>query len=57
MKTYGHFENKNFVITKRDIPRNWYNYLYNDEYETFVSQVGFGQGLAQDNLGRRIKLV
>lgn len=57
MKTYGHFENKNFVITERDIPRNWYNYLYNDEYVTFVSQVGFGQGLAQDNLGRRIKLV
>ncbi len=57
MKTYGHFENKNFVITERDIPRNWYNYFCNDEYVTFVSQVGFGQGFAQDDLGRRIKLV
>ena len=56
MKTYGHFENKNFVITERDIPRNWYNYFYNDEYVSFVSQVGFGQGFAQDDMGRRIKL-
>lgn len=57
MKTYGHFEDKKFVITDRNIPRHWYNYLYNDEYVTFVSQVGFGQGFAQDNMGRRIKLV
>lgn len=59
MKQYGYFQNdgQEFVITERDIPRHWYNYLWNDEYVTFTSQVGFGEGLAQDDMGRRIKLV
>lgn len=56
---YGHFENggREFVITTRKTPRHWHNYLYNDEYIAFVSQVGFGEGFAQDSLGRRIPLV
>lgn len=56
---YGHFERggREFVITARKTPRHWHNYLYNDEYVAFVSQVGFGEGLAQDALGRRIPLV
>ncbi len=59
MKQYGYFQKdgQEFVITERDIPRHWYNYLWNDEYVTFTSQVGFGEGLAQDDMGRRIKLV
>ncbi|MBR2353891.1 MAG: hypothetical protein IKA76_05245, partial [Clostridia bacterium] len=57
MKEYGHFLNKTYVITDRDTPRHWYNYLYNDEYVTFTSQVGFGQGFAQDSMGRRINTV
>ena len=58
-KWYGHFDNegKNYVITTPDTPRHWYNYLYNDEYITFTSQVGFGEGFAQDKMGRRIPLV
>jgi cellobiose phosphorylase len=45
-KWCGHFDNegKNYVITTPDTPRHWYNYLYNDEYITFTSQVGFGEG-------------
>lgn len=56
---YGHFENggREFVITSRKTPRHWHNYLYNDEYVAFFSQVGFGEGFAQDALGRRIPLV
>ena len=56
---YGHFSNegKNYVITQPNTPRHWYNYMYNDEYITFSSQVGFGEGFAQDNMGRRIPLV
>lgn len=57
MKAYGYFSDKTFVITDRDTPRHWYNYFFNDEYVTFVSQVGFGQGLAQDQMGRRIQVV
>jgi len=53
MKQYGHFKDKAYIITDRNTPRHWYNYLYNDEYVTFVSQVGLGQGIAQDDIGRR----
>ena len=58
-KSYGHFENKGetFVITDIETPRHWYNYFFNDEYIAFTSQVGFGEGLCQDDLGRRIFLV
>lgn len=56
---YGHFENggREFVVTCRKTPRHWHNYMYNDEYVAFFSQVGFGEGIAQDGLGRRIPLV
>ena len=56
---YGHFENggREFVITSRKTPRHWHNYMYNDEYVAFFSQVGFGEGFAQDGLGRRIPMV
>lgn len=54
IKTYGHFSEKGFIITDRNTPRHWYNYMFNDEYVAFVSQVGFGEGIAQDNMGRRI---
>lgn len=57
MKQYGYFDNKSYVITDRNTPRHWYNYLYNDEYVTFVSQVGFGKGFAQDSKGRRLSPV
>ncbi|MBQ8233119.1 MAG: hypothetical protein IJZ34_14515 [Lachnospiraceae bacterium] len=56
---YGYFINngKEFYIIDPDIPRNWYNYFHNDHYVTFTSQVGTGEGLLQDDLGNRIKLV
>lgn len=56
---YGDFCNngKGFKIKHRDIPRNWYNYMWNDDYIAFVSQVGIGEGMGQDNLGKRVKLV
>ncbi len=57
MKQYGFFKDKAYIVTDRNTPRHWYNYLYNDEYVTFVSQVGFGQGIAQDDKGRRLSPV
>ena len=45
-KQYGHFSEKGetFFITEPETPRHWYNYMYNDEYITFTSQVGYGEG-------------
>ena len=58
-KNYGHFENngETFVITDIETPRHWYNYFFNDEYVSFTSQVGFGEGLCQDSMGRRVMLL
>ena len=56
-KWYGHFNaDDSFTITEPETPRHWYNYFFNDEYVTFTSQTGFGEGLAQDDMGRRILL-
>ncbi|MBQ4450811.1 MAG: hypothetical protein II912_00360 [Clostridia bacterium] len=53
---YGHFSRggRSFTIVTPDIPRNWYNYFYTDNYVTFTSQCGVGQGFLQDRLGRRL---
>lgn len=58
MKEYGYFRNQGseFVITTPHTPRHWYNYLYNDSYIAFTSQVGYGESLIQGHLGRRILL-
>ena len=58
-KQYGHFSEKGetFFITEPETPRHWYNYMYNDEYITFTSQVGYGEGVAQDDMGRRVLLL
>ncbi len=58
-KQYGHFSEKGetFFITEPETPRHWYNYMYNDEYITFTSQVGYGEGVAQDDMGRRVFLL
>ncbi len=57
MKEYGYFSKNGYVITDRNTPRHWYNYLFNNEYIASVSQVGFGKGFAQDDMGCRIPLV
>ena len=58
-KQYGHYlENGiDFCITEPNIPRNWYNYFWNDSYITYTSQASLGESFLQDNLGRRLKLV
>ena len=58
-KWYGKFEDngKSYVITEAETPRHWYNYYFNDEYISFASQVGFGEGFAQDDMGRRINAI
>jgi len=56
---YGNFQKNGleFYIHTKDIPRNWYNYLWNDNYITFVSQAGAGTSFLQDDIGNRIPLV
>lgn len=56
---FGHFEDggKRYVIHQPELPRHWYNYLWNDHYITFTSQVGYGEGFAQDDMGRRAMLL
>ena len=56
---YGHFEGdgSRFVITEPETPRHWYNYFFNDDYVSFTSQVGFGEGFAQDDMGNRIPVL
>ncbi len=56
LSPYGFFANegREYHITTPDIPRNWYNYFFTDDYVTFTSQVGTGQGFLQDGLGIRL---
>ena len=58
-KWYGHFsdDGKSYYITEPETPRHWYNYFFNDTFVSFTSQVGFGEGLCQDSMGRRIPLI
>ena len=58
-KEYGYWseDGREYVITERKTPRHWYNYYFNDTYNGFSSQVGFGEGFCQDDLGRRVPLV
>ena len=55
----GYFDKatSDFYIIDPNLPRNWYNYLWNDSYITFTSQAGAGESFIQDSLGRRIGLV
>ena len=58
-KQYGDYidGSADFRITEADIPRNWYNYLWNENYITYISQTGAGESFLQDSLGNRIALV
>lgn len=57
MKEYGYFSKNSFIITKRDTPRHWYNYLFNDEYITSVSQVGVGKSFVRSGDSHPIEFV
>lgn len=58
-KEYGHWstDGREYVITERKTPRHWYNYMFNDGYVGFVSQVGYGDGFCQDEYSTRIKTI
>ena len=58
-KEYGHWsdDGKEYIITEKKTPRHWYNYFFNDTYNAFISQVGYGEGFVQDDLGNRVQLV
>lgn len=58
-KQYGYFDKQtsDFYIKEANLPRNWYNYLWNDSYITFTSQTGAGESFMQDSMGKRVGLV
>ena len=58
-KDYGFFddENREYVITERNTPRNFYNYYFNDCFISFASQVGCGEGLIQDEPSNRAEMI
>ncbi len=41
---YGHFsaDGSEYIITRPDTPRPWFNYLFNDVYHCLISQTGGG---------------
>ncbi len=47
---YGHFdlENREYVISRPDTPRPWYNYLMNNEYVAMISNTGGGVSYYRD---------
>lgn len=59
LNKYGDFNERGdeFIINTPDIERNWYNYFFTDNYITFTSQTGAGEGFLQDSLGNRLKVV
>lgn len=57
MKEYGYFSNKSYVITQRDTPRLWSNFLFNDDYISSISQVGVGDSFFRNKDEEIIHLV
>ena len=54
---YGHFsdDGREFIITRPDTPRPWYNYLFNDVYHCLISQTGGGFSYYRDPKYYRIQ--
>ena len=50
MKKYGHFskDGQEFIVTRPETPRPWFNYLFNDVYHALVSQTGGGFSYYKD---------
>jgi cellobiose phosphorylase len=48
--SYGHFskDGREYIITRPDTPRPWFNYLFNDQYHALVSQTGGGYSYFMD---------
>lgn len=53
---YGHFsdDRKEYIITRPDTPRPWFNYLFNDIYHCLISQTGGGYSYLKDPKYHRI---
>ncbi|MBI3333690.1 MAG: hypothetical protein HYZ93_06340, partial [Candidatus Omnitrophica bacterium] len=47
---YGHFsrDGREFIVTKPNTPRPWFNYLFNDLYHCLISQTGGGFSYLRD---------
>lgn len=53
---YGHFssDRREYIITRPDTPRPWFNYLFNGVYHCLVSQTGGGFSYYRDPKHHRI---
>ncbi len=47
---YGHFnsDGTEYIVTRPDTPRPWFNYLFNDVYHALISQTGGGFSYTKD---------
>lgn len=56
---FGHFdfEAREYVITRRETPRPWLNYLWNREFLSAVTQTGQGYGFHQDSRSLRTNII
>jgi cellobiose phosphorylase len=54
---YGHFspDGREFIVTRPDTPKPWYNYLFNDLYHCLISQTGGGFSYYRDPKYYRIQ--
>ncbi|MBI4435804.1 MAG: hypothetical protein HY590_00095 [Candidatus Omnitrophica bacterium] len=53
---YGHFSKngKEYIITRPDTPKPWFNYLFNELYHVLTSQTGGGYSYYDDPKSNRI---
>lgn len=53
---YGHFseDRKEYIVTRPDTPKPWFNYLFNDVYHALVSHTGGGYSYFKDPKYHRI---
>ena len=47
---YGHFsaDGREYIVTRPNTPRPWFNYLFNDVYHSLISQTGGGFSYYRD---------
>jgi len=53
---FGHFskDGKEYIVTRPDVPKPWFNYVFNELYHALVSQTGGGYSYYDDPKSNRI---
>lgn len=58
MKNYGHFssDGKEYIITEKNLPRNWEQFIWNDKFMCKVNNDGSGSSFYKHKTGMRTAL-